>query len=83
MPWSVITRKDQERTKGVYDWHAHLVTDQRVRIMKLPIATYSADDSAVVGAWVMLEITDTDQTRVQSEGVGTTASWEVQQQAGK
>lgn len=52
----------------MYDCRVHLVIDQRVRIMKLLIAAYSADDSAAVEAWVMLELTDTDRTRVQSGG---------------
>ena len=46
--------------------------------MKLPIAAYSTENSAAVGAWVLLEPDDAERTGAQSEGAGRTVSWEVQ-----
>ena len=48
----LITRKSQERTKYVYDYHVHHEADQSVRSMKLPLSACSTENSAVVGAWV-------------------------------
>ena len=64
MEWygGLITRNSQERTKEVYDYRLHLEEDQSVRSMKLPLGTYRKETSAAVGAWVLLERNDKDQT---------------------
>ena len=64
MGWfgGLITRKSQERTKEVYDYRVHLEEDQSVRSMKLPLGAYSTETSAAVGAWVLLQRNDTEQT---------------------
>ena len=64
MGWfgGLITRQSQERTKHVYDYRVHLAEDQRVRSMKLPLDTYSTDPNAGVGAWVLLEPNEEEQT---------------------
>ena len=56
-----ITRKSQERTKELHDYRVYL-QHQSVRSMKLPLGTYSTETSAAVGAWVLLERNDKDQT---------------------
>ena len=63
MAWfgGLITPKSQERTKELYDYRVHL-EDQSVRSMKLPSRPYSTETSAAVGAWVLLEHNDKDQT---------------------
>ena len=58
----LITRQSQERTKHVYDFRVHLVEDQRVRSVKLPLDAYSTAPNAGVGAWVLLEPYDEKQT---------------------
>ena len=40
----------------------HLEEDQSVRSMKLPLCAYSTETSAAVGAWVLLERNDKEQT---------------------
>ena len=45
-----ITRKSQERTKGVYNSRVHVEEDQSVRSMKLPLGACSTDTSAAVRA---------------------------------
>ena len=69
MGWfgGLITRQSQERTKHVYDYRVHLAEDQRVRSMKLPLDAYNKDPNAGVGARVMLEPNDEEQT---GDGVG-------------
>ena len=64
MGWfgGLITRQSQERTKHVYDYRVHLAEDQRVRSMKLPLVAYSTDPNAGVGAWVLLEPNEEEQT---------------------
>ena len=64
MGWfgGLITRKSQERTKELYDYRVHLEEDQSVRSMKLPSGAYSMETSAAVGAWVLLERNDNEQT---------------------
>ena len=64
MGWfgGLITRQSQERTKHVYDCRVHLVDDQNVGSMKLPLDAYSTDPNAGVGAWVLLEPNDEEQT---------------------
>ena len=64
MGWfgGLITRKSQERTKELYDYRVHLEEDQSVRSMKLPLGAYNTETSAAVGAWVLLERNDKDQT---------------------
>ena len=57
----LITRKSQERTNELNNYRVHL-EDQSVRSMKLPLGAYSTESSAAVGAWVLLERTDKDQT---------------------
>ena len=49
MGWfgGLITRHSQERTKHVYDYRVHLVEDQSVRSMKLPLDAYSTDPRPV------------------------------------
>ena len=63
MGWfgGLITRKSQERTKGVYNYRVHLEEDQSVRRIKLPLGAYSTETSAAVGAWVLLERNDKEQ----------------------
>ena len=47
----------------MYDYRVHLAEDQRsVRSMKLPLDAYSTDPNAGVGAWVLLEPNDEEQT---------------------
>ena len=46
----LVTRKSQERKKGVYDHRVHLEENQNVRSMKLPLGAYSTETSAAVGA---------------------------------
>ena len=59
----LIIRQSQERTKHVYDYHrVHLAEDQNVRSMKLLLDAYSTDPNAWVGAWVLLEPNDEEQT---------------------
>ena len=64
MGWfgGLISRWSQERTKHVYDYRVHLAEDQRVRSMKLLLDAYSTDPNAGVGAWVLLEPNDEEQT---------------------
>ena len=64
MGWfgGLITRQSQERTKHMYGYRVHLAEDQNVRSMKLPLGAYSPDPNAGVGAWVLLEPNDEDQT---------------------
>ena len=64
MGWfgGLMTRQSQERTKHVYDYRVHLEEDQSVRSMKLPLDAYSTDPNAGVGAWVLLEPSDEEQT---------------------
>ena len=59
----LITHQNQERTKHVYDYRVHLVEDQSVRSVKLPLDACSTDPNAGVGAWVLLEPNDEEQTR--------------------
>ena len=58
----LITRKSQERAKELYDYRLHLEENQSVRSMKLPSGAYSMETSAAVGAWVLLERNDNEQT---------------------
>ena len=46
----------------MYDYRVHLVEDQSVRSVKLPLDAYSTDPNAGVGAWVLLEPNDEEQT---------------------
>ena len=46
----------------MYDYRVHLEEDQSVRSMKLPLGAYNTETSAAVGAWVLLERNDKDQT---------------------
>ena len=64
MGWfgGLITRKSQQRTKELYDYRMHLEEDQSVRSMKSTLGAYSMETSAAVGAWVLLERNDKDQT---------------------
>ena len=64
MGWfgGLITRQSQERTKHVYDYRVRLAEDQSVRSMKLPLDAYSMDPNAGVGAWVLLNPNDEEQT---------------------
>lgn len=75
MGWfgGLITRKSQERTKNVYDYRVHLEADQSVRSMKLPLAAYSTENTAAVGAWVLLELNDAEQTGGTVGQVGQTS----------
>ena len=54
-----------------------------MRSMTLPLGAYITETSTAVGAWVLLERNDKEQTGVQSEGAGRTVSWEIQKQAEK
>ena len=62
MGWfgGLITRKSQERTKDVYAYTVHLPLG--VRSLKLPLAVYSTENSAAVGAWVLLDLYDAEHT---------------------
>ena len=64
MGWfgGLITRESQERTNKVYDYRVRLEKDQNVRSMKLPLRTYNTETSAAVGAWVLLDSNDKEQT---------------------
>ena len=64
MGWfsGLIARKIQERTKEVYDHRVHLEEDQSVRSMKVPLGAYYTETSTAVGAWVLLEGNDKEQT---------------------
>ena len=77
-----ITRKSQERTKELHDYRVYL-QHQSVRSMKLPLGTYSTETSAAVGAWVLLERNDKDQTGGAVGGGRQIVSWEIQKQAEK
>ena len=79
----LVTRKSQERKKGVYDHRVHLEENQNVRSMKLPLGAYSTETSAAVGAWVLLERNDKDQTGGAVGGGRQIVSWEIQKQAEK
>ena len=46
----------------MYDYHVRLVEDQSVRSVKLPLDAHSTDPNAGVGAWVLLEPNDEEQT---------------------
>ena len=54
-----------------------------MRSMKLPLGTYSTETSAAVGAWVLLERNDKDQTGGAVGGGRQIVSWEIQKQAEK
>ena len=64
MGWfgGLITRKSQERTNDLYDYRVHLEKNQSARSMKLPLVAYSTETSAAVGAWVLRERNDKEQT---------------------
>lgn len=58
MGWlgGLVVHKSQVRTRYVYGYRVHLEAGQKtVRSMKLPLAAYSTDNSAAMGAWVLLE----------------------------
>ena len=44
------------------DYRVHLEADRSVRSMKLPLAAYGTENSAAVGAWVLLELNDAEGT---------------------
>ena len=46
----------------MYDYRVHLEEDQSVRSMKLPLGAYSTETSAAVGASVLLDRNDKEQT---------------------
>ena len=58
MGWvgGLITRKRHEPTKELCDYRVHLEENQSVWSMKLPLGACSMETSAVVGAWVLLEL---------------------------
>ena len=46
----------------MHDYYVHLEEDESVRSMKIPLGAYSTETSAAVGAWVLLERNDKEQT---------------------
>lgn len=66
----LIARKSQERTKDLYDYRVHLEEDQSVRSLKLPLGAYSTESSAAVGAWVLLQPNEEEQTEGAAVGGG-------------
>ena len=54
---------DHSQESGAHErTRVHLEEDQSVRSMKLPLGAYSTETNAAVGAWVLLERNDKDQT---------------------
>lgn len=73
-----ITRQSQERTKHVYDYRVQLAETPNVRNLKPSLDAFSTETNTVMGAWVLMERSDEEQTGVQSEGAGRTGSSELQ-----
>ena len=65
-----ITRKSPERTKDLYNYRVRLGEDQSVRSLKLPLGAYSTESSATVGAWVLLQPNEEEQTEGETVGRG-------------
>ena len=76
MGWfgGLITRHSQERTKHVYDYRMHLVEDQSVRSMKLPLDAYSTGPNVGVGAWFCWSQTTKSRRGMRSEGARNVSS---------
>ena len=67
----------------MYNYGVHLEEDQNVWSIKLPLGAYSTKTSAAVGAWVLLERNDKDQTGGAVGGDGQNSQLEDSEAGGE
>lgn len=52
----LITRRAHQRSRCGYDYRVMLHADGSTNNFKFPLESYSTDEGAAVGAWVLLEV---------------------------
>ncbi|CAN0076408.1 unnamed protein product, partial [Scytosiphon promiscuus] len=60
----VISRRAHPASRDQYDYRVILHSDGSTRSMKLPLESYSTDDDAGVGSWVLLEV-EQEEARIR------------------
>ena len=65
----------------MYDYHVQSEADQSMLRTKLPLSAYSTETCAAVGAWVLLEPNNEEQTGGTESGrAGKTVIWDLHKQ---
>eukprot|EP00903_Cladosiphon_okamuranus_P021062 g19348.t1 len=67
----VISRRAHPASRGEYDYRVILNSDGSTQSMKLPLESYSTDENAGVGSWVLLEV-EQEEARIRKSRRATT-----------
>ena len=71
MQFLVVEPTQLRWTSRLYDYRVILHSDGSTRSMKLPLESYSTDDDAGVGSWVLLEV-EQEEARIRKSRRATT-----------
>ena len=81
--WCPDHSQEPGANENVYVHRVHLEADQCLRSMKLSLAAYNTENSAAVGAWVLLEPSDAEQARGTVGGGGQNSQLEGSEAGGE